>query len=161
VRPFSEHEVPLLTSPTGLGHLKKYAASDEGQAHKTFYDQKIASISQVQALLNGQASDRDKQGYFARSTDLWVSTKDFAVETLPGAITVGPFIGGARPGVDDFHVGAWLARIASVVGAKKSEEGIGALEDAFGPLPDKVKAYWNAWIKRESWVNAYPDQALH
>ena len=141
--------------------MKKYAASDEGQAHKTFYDQKIASISHVHAMLNGHASDGDKQGYFARSTDLWVSIKAFAVETLPGAITVGPFIGGARPGVDDFHVGAWIARIAFVVGAKKSEEGIGALEKKFGPLPEKVKGYWNAWIARDSWVNAYPDHALH
>ena len=80
---------------------------------------------------------------------------------LPTAITEGPFIGGVRPGVDDFHVGAWITRIAFVSGAQKSEEGLSALEKRFGPLPENVKAYWTAWIGRDSWVKAYPENALH
>jgi hypothetical protein len=145
----------------GLGPLKKYAASQEGQAHKTFYDEKIASVSRDHALLNGYATREDKQGYFAASTDLWIAIKAFVVETLPAGITVGPFISGAHPGVDDFHVGAWIARIAFVLGAQKSEEGVAVLEKNFGPLPEKVKAYWGAWITRDSWVKTYPDHVLH
>jgi hypothetical protein len=47
---------------------------------------------------------------------------------LPGYLpSGGRFIGGAEPGEDDFHVAAWLARIASV-GAEKTEQGLGELE---------------------------------
>jgi hypothetical protein len=141
--------------------LKRYAATPEGQAHKQFYDRQIAKISGLHALLNGQAPDDAKQGFFSTCTSLWDGIKVFTVETLPAAIVEGPFIGGARPGVDDFHVGAWIARIALVSGAQKSEEGVSALEKRFGPLPEKVKAYWGAWIARDSWAKAYPENALH
>jgi len=141
--------------------LKKYAATPEAQANKSFYDRQITRISGLHAILNGQAPDDAKQGFFSTSSALWDGVKVFIVETLPATIAEGPFIGGARPGVDDFHVGPWLARIAFVSGAQKSEEGVSALEKRFGPLPEKVKAYWAAWVARDSWVKAYPDNALH
>jgi hypothetical protein len=141
--------------------LKKYAAMPEAQVHKAFYDQQITKISGLHALLNGQAPDEAKQGFFSKSSALWDGIKVFIVETLPTAITEGPFIGGVRPGVDDFHVGAWIARIAYVSGAQKSEEGLSVLEKRFGPIPEKVKTYWTAWVGRDSWVKAYPNNALH
>jgi len=146
---------------TRLGYLKKYAATPEAQVHKAFYDRQITTISGLHAVLNGQAPEETKQGFFSKSSALWDGIKVFIVETLPSAITEGPFIGGVRPGVDDFHVGAWIARIEFVSGAQKSEEGLSALEKRFGPLPEKVKAYWMAWTGRDSWVKAYPDSALH
>ncbi|KAI0297054.1 hypothetical protein B0F90DRAFT_1635100, partial [Multifurca ochricompacta] len=150
----------IFTS-TRLGGLKKFAATPEGQVHKAFYDKQITSISGVHALLNGQAPDEVKQGFFNVSTALWESIKSFIFETLPAAITVGPFIGGSRPGIDDLHVGAWLARIAFLSGGQKSDQGVAALEKRFGPVPEKVKVYWSAWIARDSWVGAYPDNVLH
>jgi len=146
---------------TRLGYLKRYAMTPEGQAHKSFYDQRIAAISGLYALLNGQASDEVKQSSFSATTALWDAIKAFTVETLPAAIAEGPFIGGDRPGVDDFHVGAWLARIAFVLGAQNSDAGVSVLEKAFGPLPEKVKVFWSAWIVRDSWVKTYPDNVLH
>ncbi|KAF8498199.1 hypothetical protein F5888DRAFT_1794261 [Russula emetica] len=146
---------------TRLGHLKKYAATPEAQVHKSFYDNQITKISGLHAVLNGQAPDDGKQRFFSKSSALWDGIKVFTVETLPTSITEGPFIGGVRPGVDDFHVGAWIARIAFVSGAQKSEEGLSVLEKRFGTLPEKVKAYWRAWIVRDSWVKAYPNNALH
>jgi hypothetical protein len=152
----------FLFSPlAGLDYLKKLAAAPEAEAHKPFYDKKITAISGLHALLNWQASDEAKQGFFSTSTALWESIKAFTLETLPPAIAEGPFIGGDRPGVDDFHVGAWLARIAFVLGAQNSDAGVATLEKAFGPLPEKVKAYWSAWIVRDSWVKTYPDNVLH
>jgi hypothetical protein len=151
----------LLCPLAGLGYLKRYAMTPEGQAHKSFYDQRIAAISGLYALLNGQASDEVKQSSFSATTALWDAIKAFTVETLPAAIAEGPFIGGDRPGVDDFHVGAWLARIASVLGAQNSDAGVSVLEKAFGPLPEKVKVFWSAWIVRDSWVKTYPDNVLH
>jgi hypothetical protein len=150
-----------LTLFAGLGHLKKYAATPEAQVHKAFYDRQITKISGLHALLNGQVPDEAKQRFFSKSSALWDGIKVFIVETLPTSITEGPFIGGVRPGVDDFHVGAWIARIAFVSGAEKSDEGMSVLEKRFGPLPENVKAYWTAWIGRDSWVKAYPGYALH
>lgn len=144
-----------------LDGLKKHAASPEGEPHKEFYDKNIAKISASDALFKGTAPDERKQEFFALSAALWVSIKVFIFETLPAAITVGPFIGGAAPGVDDYHVAGWLARIAFLSGAHKSDEGIAALEKRFGPLPEKVELYWTAWTARDSWVKAYPDNNLH
>lgn len=145
----------------GLANLKKFAATPEAEPHKELHDLQLARISGVHALLSGNAPDDHKQKFYAISTALWDSIKVFAVERLPAAITQGPFISGETPGVDDYHVGAWLARIAYVVGAQKSDEGISALEKTFGPIPEKVKVYWTAWTARDSWVKAYPDNKLH
>ncbi len=74
---------------------------------------------------NDQAPDKipNRASFPPASNALWDGIKDFIVETLPAAIAEGPFIGGARLGVDDFHVGIRLARIAIVLGAQKSEGG--------------------------------------
>jgi len=144
-----------------LAGLKKHAASPDGQAHKEFYDKQLAKVSAVDTLFKGQAPDEGKQQFYTLSKGLWVSIKAFVVETLPNAITEGPFIAGANPGIDDFHVAVWLARIAFLSGAHKSEEGVAALEKRFGPLNEKVKVYWAEWIVRSSWVKAYPDNNLH
>lgn len=141
--------------------MKRYAAAPEGQANKPFYEGRIAKLSGLYAVLNGQAAEDVKRAFFSKSTALWENVKVFLDETLPAAIGEGPFIGGARPGVDDFHVGVWLARIAWSSGAQKSEEGVSVLEKRFGPLLEKVKAYWIAWIARDSWVKAFPENALH
>ena len=131
------------------------------QAHKPLYDKRISTISALHAILNDQASDEAKQNFFSASASLWDGIKAFTLETLPAAIAEGPFISGDRPGVDDFYVGVWLARIAFAVGAQKSDAGVAALEKAFGPLPQKVKDLWSAWVARDSWVKGYPDNVLH
>jgi hypothetical protein len=147
----------------GLSHLRRYVVTPtpEAQAHKAFYEAQITKISSLQPILNSQSPDEAKQSLFSRSSVLWEAIKVFIVETLPSAIGEGPFIGGIRPGVDDFHVGAWIARIAFVLGAHKSEEGLIALDRIFEPIPEKVEEYWTAWIGRESWVKAYPNNNLH
>ena len=153
--------------------MKAFAGTLEAQMHKAFYDKKIASISKLHALLNGQATEDTKLDFFTTSTALWDAIKVLVLETLPAALshhhdgddnsdgTEGPFISGARPGVDDFHVGAWLARVASLLGAHTSKEAVDALQRRFGPSPENVKLYWAAWIARDSWVKAYPDSVLH
>ena len=152
----------LLTSFfAGLAGLRKHAASPEGAPHKELYDKNIAKISALDGLFQGNAPDEAKKEFFAASTALWESIKVFVLETIPGAITEGPFIAGATPGVDDFHVAGWLARIAFLSGAQKSDEGVSALEKRFGPIPEKVKVYWASWIVRDSWVKAYPENKLH
>ena len=103
----------------------------EAQANKAFYHRQITKIS---AVHNGQASNDAKQSYFSASSAVWDGAK--AVETLPVAIAESPFIGGVRltSGVDDFHVGAWLAWIAFNSGAQRSEEGVWHRRRCLGPL---------------------------
>ena len=146
---------------TGLAGLKKFAEKPEAEPHKEIHAKNIARFSGLDALFRGNAPDDAKQKFYAVSTALWASIKVFTIETLPAAITEGPFISGETPGVDDYHVAAWIARIAFRLGAQKSDEGISVLEKTFGPIPEKVKAYWSAWIARDSWVKAYPDNTLH
>jgi len=152
--------VHMFTSAR-LAGLRKFAETPQAEPHKELHDKQIAKISGLDALFSGNAADDAKQGFYAGSTALWASIKVFAVETLPAGITQGPFISGETPGVDDYHVGAWVARIAFLLGARKSDEGISALEKTFGPIPENVKVYWSAWIARDSWVKAYPDNTLH
>ena len=76
---------------------------------------------------------------------------------MPGYLPESGLIGGERPGEDDFHVGAWLARIVSTTGGKE----VSALEAELGqPVPPKVVSYWNAWSERDSWKKVYA-QGLH
>ena len=167
-------QIQTVLCPPGLAAVKVFAGTPEAQVHKEFYDKKVASISELHALLNGQATEDAKRDFFARSTALWDAIKVFVLETLPAALshrddddntsdgsTEGPFIGGVGPGLDDFHVGAWLARVASLLGAHTSKEGVDALQRSFGPLPKNVQLYWAAWIARDSWVKTYPDSVLH
>ncbi|KAI9507460.1 hypothetical protein F5148DRAFT_1014960 [Russula earlei] len=133
--------------------LKRFAAFPDARANLPFYCKQLASISGLHALLNGQATDDVKRDFFVASAALWDAIRAFIFETLPAALgrshpggdaeaRGGPFFGGERPGVDDFHVGVWLARIAFVLGARQSEEGVPALERTFGPLPESVESYW-------------------
>jgi len=73
---------------------------------------------------------------------------------LPAAIDRGPFIAGAESEVDDFHVAAWIVRIAYV-------EGVSVLEKRRGPIPYKIKVFWDTQNKRGSRVKGYPDNVLH
>ncbi|KAI0263277.1 hypothetical protein BC834DRAFT_997855 [Gloeopeniophorella convolvens] len=132
-----------------LAGLKKWAATPEAQAlNKPWYDGKVAAISGLHALLNGGAPEEE-------------SVKVFYLETIPAAITEGPFIGGAEPGVDDFHVMAWLAHMSFILGAKKAEDGLSTLEKTYGPINPKIRAYWDAFAARPSWAAVYPDGVLH
>lgn len=87
----------------------------------------------------------------------------FYFETLPSHLrSASPFLGGERPGVDDFHVAARVAHLASLFGAKKSEEGLEAFKKGFGgkEVPVEIVKYWEAWTPRESWKKVYAE-TLH
>jgi hypothetical protein len=71
------------------------------------------------------------------------------------------FIGGAEPGEDDFHVGAWLARVTWVCGGNKEADGYKALEKELNvEVPPKIVSYWKAWAVRPSWQKVYAE-TLH
>ncbi|CAG7847431.1 SubName: Full=Uncharacterized protein {ECO:0000313/EMBL:CCA68191.1} [Serendipita indica DSM 11827] len=99
---------------------------------KDFYDAKVTKISGLNAIY----------------------TPD-----LPTYLPEQGFLGGDIPGEADYHVGAWLARIASVLGAK-NETGAWKSFEVFGPVPESLQKYWEAWTARKSWNAVYKD-GLH
>lgn len=149
----------LLTyTSTGQNALLKYAASPEGAEFKDFYDAKIAGNGALHKLYQGGVPNDE---FHAKSTSHWDAIVKLILTDLNDALPESGFIGGAEPGEDDFHVGAWLTRVAWVAGATHDHEGINALEKELkGPVPPKVAAYWRAWLVRPSFKKVY-EKTLH
>ena len=142
--------------------MKEYAASPDGAAYKSLYEARIGGHSGLLALYDGKASASDKEGFFAASKANYDAIRQFILETLPAAITSGPFVAGAEPGVDDFHVAGWLFHVGLCAGAGHVDEGLAKIGEWIGAeVPAKVRALWEAWVPREGWKSTYPDGALH
>ncbi|KAJ7462674.1 hypothetical protein B0H11DRAFT_89997 [Mycena galericulata] len=141
--------------------LEKYSQSPDAEPYKVFYETKLAQNGGMLAIATGKAPAEHKAGFFAKSEGHFTSVKSAVFEVLPGILPDSGFIGGAAPGEDDFHVGAWLTRIAATTGAKSSGDALAALEAVYGaPVPGKVAAYWGAWTVRLSWQSVYAN-GLH
>lgn len=85
----------------------------------------------------------------------------YILNVLPTILPDSGFIAGSEPGEDDFHVGAWLARVAWITGAAKEADGYEKLEKELKvSVPAKVASYWQAWAARDSWKKVYAD-TLH
>ena len=112
-------------------------------------------------MYKGAVPDEAKQGLFQSGAALWDSIASLITTGLPAALPESGFLGGATPGEDDFHLGAWLARITFLTGGKADKEGYKALEkETKGPVPAKVVAYWGAWVERPSFQKVYAN-GLH
>ncbi|KAI0067713.1 hypothetical protein BV25DRAFT_852205 [Artomyces pyxidatus] len=141
---------------TRIDALQKYSATPEAAPYKSFYSHKLADLGGLLALATRKKSETEETAFFKASQEAWAAVKRFLYDTLPARLEQGAFLAGDRPGEDDFHVGAWMARIAMLTGASAGNEGLEKLQDAFGaPLPDKIAKYWEAWIRRESWKEVY------
>ncbi|KAF7306659.1 GST N-terminal domain-containing protein [Mycena indigotica] len=158
--------------------LEKYLQDPAAAPYKTFLEGKKAFnggklfnflskhylLTWTQGLLavvNGTASAEHKAGFFAQSQAHFASVKTGLYEVVPGLLPESGFIGGEIPGEDDFHVGAWLTRIAATTGATSADNGVESLGKAYGgPVPAKVAAYWAAWTARPSWKKVYAS-SLH
>ena len=114
-----------LTYLTGQTALEKYAASAEGALFKDFYAKKLEGNGGILKIYKGDAPSAD---FFATSTGHWQNIVAYVLNDLPEILPASGFIGGAEPGEDDFHVGAWLTRVAWVCGATNDAEGYKALE---------------------------------
>ena len=114
------------------------------------------------AIYNGQVPDEAKQGLFQDGVARWETISSFLTTELPATLPdSGPFLGGETPGEDDFHLGAWIARVAFLTGGTPDKEGYKALEkETKGPVPAKIAAYWAAWAERPSFQKVYAN-GLH
>lgn len=113
------------------------------------------------AIYKREATAEAQAAFFTNSKAHWDAVRSALFEVYPALLPASGFIGGAEPGEDDFHMIAWITRIAFVVGARSGEEGLSAFNTAYGePAPDTVAAYWRAWIQRPSWKKVYAE-TLH
>jgi len=155
----NEEELKALTSTPILGFatgrqksLEKHSVLPEAEPYADFYKAKLAANGGLTAVYTGTAPPEAKEGFFKQSTQHWVNLKTFFVSELPQYLPESGFICGERPGKEDFHVGAWIARIV----ATKGGSDISAVEKELGqPVPAKVKSYWDNWSKRDSWKTVY------
>ncbi|KAH7924867.1 hypothetical protein BV22DRAFT_1065965 [Leucogyrophana mollusca] len=135
--------------------LEKHSSAPEGADHKEFYDTKVSGNGDILAVYQDKASEEQKNGFFETSTKHWEVLNAFILDELPGLLPDDGFLGGEKPGEDDFHLGAWLARIAFVAGGG-DENGVTAMEKELGEVvPQKVARYWAAWSERQSWKTVY------
>ncbi|KAI8995559.1 hypothetical protein BD414DRAFT_245103 [Trametes punicea] len=136
--------------------LEKHSVLPEAAPFKSFYDEKKEANGNILAIYKGEVTEEKKEAFFKDSTEHWNNLVSFILNDLPATLPESGFLGGANPGEDDFHLGAWLVRIAHLSGAKADKDGIKALEkETKKPIPPKVVAYWAAWIERPSFKRVY------
>jgi len=139
--------------------LEKYADTPEAAPFADFYKGKKAGNGGLLAIYKGDATPEQKEQFFRDGKKHWERLTTFIVDKLPGYLPESGFIGGDKPGVDDYHVGGWLARIVATVGGKDIEALSG--KDALNqPVPKKVADYFAAWSSRPSWKTVYAE-GLH
>ena len=111
------------------------------------------------AIYGGGAPAEKVEPYFKRSQANWDAVANFVTVVLPKYLPEDGFTGGAIPGEADYHLGAWLARIAGVLGAQNEPDAWKSFT-AFGEVPASVSQYWKKWQARNSWSVVYKD-GLH
>ncbi|KAG2149816.1 hypothetical protein BD769DRAFT_1649208 [Suillus cothurnatus] len=134
--------------------LAKYSGTSQSADHREFYDTKIAE--------NSRAPENVKNSFFEYSRAHLDTLKAFILKELSDILPESGFLGGDKPGEDDFHLAAWLARLVFVTGGgDSSKDGVHAIEKELDkPTPEKVVSYWTAWSSRKSWQEVYA-KGLH
>ncbi|KAJ6519541.1 hypothetical protein C8R45DRAFT_951849 [Mycena sanguinolenta] len=136
--------------------LEKISQDPEAAAFQAYHETKKGQNGGLHAIFQGKVPAEHKAGFFAQSQAHYDNVKGAVFELLPSFLPDSGFIGGEIPGEDDFHVGAWLTRIVTTTGATSADDGLAAVEAAYGaPVPKKVAAYWRAWTARPSWKKVY------
>lgn len=142
--------------PAGQNSLEKHSALPEAAPFKAFYDEKKASNGGVLAIYNGTVSPETTHGFLKQSAQHWATIAAFVRDELPAALPDAGFLGGVAPGEDDFHLGAWLARIVHLTGGSAAKDGYKSLEkETKAPVSPKVAAYWEAWVVQPSFKKVY------
>ncbi|KAF8586905.1 hypothetical protein K439DRAFT_1552213 [Ramaria rubella] len=149
-------QVPEIDELLGQHTLERLART--APEHQAFYRTKLAQNGFLLSLLDNTASSRAVKAFIARSIVHWKNVLQFILVELPTYLPDSGFIGGDRPGEDDFHLAVWLARTVGILGGSPNTEGIKTLEKELGgcgTVPKKVQNYWKLWSGRNSWRIQY------
>ncbi|KAJ7642027.1 hypothetical protein FB45DRAFT_786155 [Roridomyces roridus] len=157
-------EIPGMYFTNRQVALEKYVADPAAATYKSFYESRIKTNGAMLAFYKHTAPPAALAAFFAKSEAHWAAVRKAVFEVFPALLPASGYIGGTySPGEEDFHMIAYLTRIAFVLGAKSTsgDDALNAFEAAYGdPLPEKMVAYWNVWVERESWRRAYAE-TLH
>ncbi|KZO96257.1 hypothetical protein CALVIDRAFT_549767 [Calocera viscosa TUFC12733] len=127
---------------------------------KEYYKTKLPTLGFLNTLYT-DAPAAQVEGFVHHSVEHWQHVDEFISKTLPTYLPESGFVEGAKPGEADFHVAAWIARIALLSGAPTTDKIDEALENEIGEkLPEKVTKYLAAWSERPGWKAVYAD-GLH
>jgi len=136
--------------------LERISATPEAAEFKSFYDQKITANGGLVSIYKYQVPDEAKNGFFRNSTAHAASIHELILNVISAKLPASGFLGGDKPGEDDFHLMGWLARMASTVFASNDSNGILAYEKELGaPVPPTVVSYWKLWAERSSFKTVY------
>lgn len=136
--------------------LERISATSEAAEFKAFYDEKIAHNGGLHKVYKYEAPEEAKNGFFQASIGHVANIRDLILNTIPAKLPPSGFLGGEKPGEDDFHLICWLARIASTVFAPNDATGILAYEKELNaPVPPSVVSYWKLWAERSSFKTVY------
>jgi len=122
--------------------------------NKAFYERKIAENGFLVTVYDGKG---DHIAFFAEANAHWQRIANLITDELPKYLPDSGFIGGDKPGPDDFHVGAWLARIGMLTGGPVDADGWKSIAKELNgkPVPAKVQSYWAAWSAQPAWKKVY------
>ncbi|KAG0709049.1 hypothetical protein DFH29DRAFT_890302 [Suillus ampliporus] len=137
--------------------LSTHSGTFQSANHREFYDAKIAENGKILSIYQAKAPENVKNSFFESSRAHWDALNTFILVELPGILPESGFLGGDKPGEDDLHLAAWLARIAFAAGGEdSSKDGVHSIEKELGkPAPEKIVSYWTAWSGRKSWQEVY------
>jgi len=136
--------------------LERISATPEAAQFKAFYDEKIAANGGLLKVYKYEVPEEAKNGFFKVSSGHIANIRDLILNTISTKLPADGFLGGAKPGEDDYHLIGWLARIASTVFAPNDATGIVAYEKELGvPVPPSVVSYWKRWAERSSFKTVY------
>ncbi|KIY45391.1 hypothetical protein FISHEDRAFT_66967 [Fistulina hepatica ATCC 64428] len=128
---------------------------------KSFFESKLAGNGGLLAIYEGKVPNEVLEGFFDKSQAHFKSVGWFIYNFLPDIVPQTGFLGGDTPGEDDYHLCAWLTRIAGTVGATGPNDMPDVLSKSFGkPLPSHLKSYISGWTSRASWKKVY-ETKLH
>ncbi|KAG8916132.1 hypothetical protein FRC01_003358 [Tulasnella sp. 417] len=142
--------------------LQRYRSLDTAGKYKELYDYRYEHEATQRAVYftfgSDPAIDSVKQAYFSASEKIWRAIRSFILDDVPRYLPEGPgFIGGERPGEDDFHFIVWLARIVLLTGGAPDADGVLTLKKELGgeEVPGKVVSFWRAWCEMQAWKVVY------
>jgi len=128
-----------------------------------FYTAKIKANGFLNTVYSQSGEIGEPQKiWFTKSQEAWVAIRAFILNDIPAALPESGYIGGSAPGEDDFHLAAWLARIALVTGGTPDADGVLTLKKELGgeEVPAKIVSYWQLWSATPAWKVVYKD-GLH
>jgi len=155
--------IPGLFIRNRQNALDKFSEVAEASQATFYVEKKKANGFLVDVYeVNNEQKAPLRQIWYDKSNAAWNNIKKFILQDITAILPESGYIGGETPGEDDFHLAAWLARLALLTGATPAADGVLQLKKELGgeEVPQKIVSYWKLWSETEAWKIVYKD-GLH